>query len=83
MSALSHEQDLPEFYDHQNPYLSQEDRLNKIAQRENTVIDNPYQQSLITHNWTRQELNIPALRDHTAQNTAARHLAEAEIENNI
>ena len=43
MSALSHEQDLPEFYDHQNPYLSQEDRLNKIAQRENTVIDNPYQ----------------------------------------
>ena len=71
---------MPEFYDHQHPYLSQSERLNKIAQRENTVIDNPYQQSYITHNWNRQQLDIPALRDHNAQNLAARHLAEAEIE---
>lgn len=33
-------------------------RLDSLAARENTVIDNPYQSSHIKNNWTRDSINI-------------------------
>jgi hypothetical protein len=39
----------------------QKERLNSLAARENTVIDNPYQSSHINNNWTRNSMKIQAL----------------------
>lgn len=35
-----------------------DERLASLAARENTVIDNPYQSSLINANWTRDSVHI-------------------------
>ena len=42
--------------------LSHVDRLQQLAARENTVIDNPYQSSFIRQNWSRTSTSMPPHR---------------------
>jgi len=42
------------------------ERLSRLAMRNNTYIDNPYQSSHIKHGWTRDSLAIQALENHSS-----------------
>ena len=56
------------FFNNLRPSMefSQKERLENLAARENTFIDNPYQSSMINPNFTRDALNIEALSRHSA-----------------
>ena len=62
-------------------HWSKEEYLQSLALRENTVIDNPYQQSQINQNWTRDQMQIQALDQHrgTTNSTAVKDIDEVSI----